>query len=166
MNSLSKIISIIIAVILMFIFPIEYMAIKQDMLHQIYVTAQTTYIVDCTLNLGYLTKQMYEEYLKNLNLTGNIYDINITYYKYNINNLSDTNEDYSENYYGIYSEDVKEVIYSDGEYRFVKGDFLSFQVKNLNKTFATKIQELLFGRTLPTEQIVTTYGGMIKDEAY
>jgi hypothetical protein len=49
-------------------------------------------------------------------------------------------------------------------YEMKQGDFFTVRVVNQNKTMATKIQEIMYGRAIMAEKIFVNYGGMIKDE--
>ena len=72
----------------------------------------------------------------------------------------------SEYYVNTYEDTIRKALYetSEAEYVMAKGDYVTVQVTVKNKTIATKMQELIFGRGLQAHQIVAVYGGVIKDE--
>lgn len=161
MDSLGKVFEILITVILIFIAPIYYFSVKQDMINQTYVTTATTYFVDSTRNIGYMSKEMYETYIKKLNHTSNIYEINITHYEFSLEYA----EEYSKHYYTKHEEDILEQLYSQEErYYFHQGDYLMIQVYNKNKTIATLLSQSILKTNLPVEQVYVVYGGAIRDE--
>lgn len=162
MDSFGKITGILITVILIFIAPIYYFSLKQDMINQTYVTAATTYLIDSTRNIGYMSRDMYEIYLKKLNNTGNTYMINMTHYEFSL----EYEEEYSKHYYTKYEEDILNQLYTeDKKYYFHQGDYLMIQVYNQNKTIASLLVESILQVNVPNEQVYVVYGGAIRDEA-
>lgn len=180
MESFGRIVEIIVTVILLFLVPIQYTAAKQDMVCQTYVSSETAYLVDSVRNLGYLSKNMYETFLKKLRESNHIYKIELTHYqkRSDIQNSQEAalalEEDlnHSVNYYGIYTEDILNELYQasqggqSGSYYFRQGDYFSVKVMNLDKTLWAKIKEMLYGRSFHDNEIMAVYGGGIRDEAY
>lgn len=76
-NPLDIIIDIILTIMIIFIFPILYLGMKQDTLTQTIVEIETNSFVQEVRSKGYIDKNMYEEYLENLSATGTLYDIEI-----------------------------------------------------------------------------------------
>lgn len=79
----------------MFMFPIMYYSLKQDVLTQTIVRLETKSLVDDIRSKGYLTREMYEKYIDKLSSTGMMYDIAIEHQQsvyepeYTIHNLED-----------------------------------------------------------------------------
>ena len=73
-DSLSKIVAIVLAVLLMFIIPIKSEFERLDDISRIYVLNETTKFVDRVRNLGYITPRMYLEYVRNIEATDNLYE--------------------------------------------------------------------------------------------
>lgn len=170
LNSFNKIIGIFVAVVLMFIFPLMYNAQKQDMISQVYVSNETTEFINNIKNKGYITKNMYHSYVSKINGTGNLYNIEIIHSHKKIEPLyeEDTGEfinDYTIYYYNTYQDEIYEVIDQEETYHFSQGDFISIKVNNKNKTLATTLMQVVYKSIIPTEQIIVTYGGLIRDEA-
>ncbi len=163
MDSFGRMIEIIITVILLFLVPIQYMAIRQDSICQSYVTTETAYFVDSVRNTGFVTKGMYQTFLRKLSGTSQVYEVELNHYR-RVIDLTD--ENYSEYYQGIYTQDIIEGMEELGRegYLFGRGDFFSVKVVNVNKTLGTRMQELFTGRAFPGGEICVVYGGAIRDE--
>lgn len=184
MNAFGKIIAILIAAFLLFICPIQFVAQKQDILMQQYVTTETSYFIDSVRNLGYVTKQMYEEYMRRIEIGNNLYEIELTHYHallYNedgeqvgtdykeVSGYVGEEEDVYRRYMCYYTPDILEVLYyeeSDCIYKMKQDDYLTIKVKLKNKSPGKRIQELLVGIDYTDGNYVTVYGGLIRDEAY
>jgi len=177
-DSLSKIVAIILAVFLLFIYPISNMFERQDDISRIFVLAETTKLVDSVRNLGYITPNMYLEFTNNLAATNNTYDIQMEHRSKRYDPVYDDptiaatfRDSFNVNYTAYFTEDILEKLFTGSPspekiYTFSKGDYFVIKVRNKNKTMATKIQEMLYAVGLSTEKIVIRYGGMIKDEDY
>lgn len=169
MEAFGRIAEIFVTAILLFLVPLNYTAAKQDMINQTYVMTETFYLVDSVRNLGYLSANMYETYLKKLKATGHVYQVDMTQYRKEAV-VRENGEDYQYHYFGIYTEEIKAVLYSEkpepAEYRFGQGDHFLLKVYNLDQSFFSRMSELLTGRTSGGPQISVIYGGAIRDEAY
>lgn len=77
MEALSKIISMILVAILIFLFPLQYLFGHQLLLIDDYVEDEVVSLVDDIRENQCLDVKMYEEFLEKLNYTGNLYDIEI-----------------------------------------------------------------------------------------
>lgn len=172
MNAFSKIVSIILCVIAFFLLPIYYNAQKQDQITQSYVSTETANLVNEIRNSGILTADMYEEFIAKIDATNNLYDINITHAHLTVNpdykELSGGYTDETVSYYAnTYTDTILDTLYNQNlPYYFTKGDYVSFKVVNKTKTYATKLQEMIFANAGATEQIIVTYGGAIRDETH
>lgn len=169
MNSLDKIISIILIVLLMYILPVLYNAQKQDTITQSYVSNETTELVTNIKNKGYITVEMYQKFINKIDKTNNLYNVEIIHSHKLIEPLYDieTNVflgDYTTRYYNTYQDEIMSSFDTDGIYYFKQGDFISVKIVNRNKTLATKLMEFMYSSSIPKEQIFVTYGGMIRDE--
>lgn len=171
-NALGKIVVILFSVLLFFILPILYLSQKQDVINQNYVMTETVKFVDSIKNQGYLTKNMYDSYIKKIDETNNVYTVEIEHSHKTISPLYDEDskqflDDISTNYYSTYEEDIlKELYEGSGTYTFSQGDYISVKVYNKNKTFSAKLQQSLYHSEMPGIQILITYGGIIRDEDY
>ncbi len=169
MESFSKLVAIFLAVILLFITPLLYMAQKQDFISLLYISKETTKLVDSIKNSGYISKRMYESYIKAIDKTGNLYRIEITHSHKRVEPLVDVNtndilQGFHVNFYNTYEEEILEAFDNNEDYNFNRGDYISIRVSNRNKTTAVSIMESILSRDIEDTQIVVTYGGMIRDE--
>lgn len=169
MDSFSKIISIFLAVILMFLSPLLYMAQKQDTMSQLFVSSETTGFIDNIKNSGYVSKSMYEDFIKKIDKTGNLYQIEFTHCHRRVEPLVEVNtndilHDFSVYYYNTYEAEIFDAFDRDQDYYFNRGDYISIRVYNRNKTIATAIIEGILSKDVEDIQIAVTYGGMIRDE--
>ena len=153
----------------MFIAPILYMAQKQDVLTQNYVSNETTKFVDSIKNTGFISASMYQEFVRKIDNTGNLYNITIEHAHLRVEPNVDieTNivmDDYDSYYYNTYEEAIFEAFDRGEDYYFNQGDYISVKVVNRNKTLAVRIMEAFYKWDIPDQQILVTYGGMIRDD--
>lgn len=163
MDSIGKVAGILISVVLLFFAPLLMMAQKQEMMMESYVFSKTAYLVEHIKSNGYLSKQMYEQYERQLSLTGFVYEIqmeheHVTYYL-------DEEGRYQKQYQKQYEEDMFERIYSEEErYVMQRGDFFSLKVVSKSKGLAGKMKERLLLLYQEEPAIFVELGGMIRDE--
>ena len=81
-DSLSIIFATIVAAIIMFLFPMLDTWERQDDISYMMVYAATVEFVDSARNLGYITYDMYESFLKSIYATGNRYEITLEHRKF------------------------------------------------------------------------------------
>lgn len=79
---IEHIIDILVAILVLFLFPIIYFGLKQDALVQTLVQTKTEEFVHEIRSNGYLSKQMYEDYIRELSATGLLYDITLEHSHY------------------------------------------------------------------------------------
>ena len=81
-DSLIVVFSMILAVILMFVFPIMDTWERQDDISYMSVYATVVEFVDSVRNLGYITPTMYTQFLQSINATGNRYEVTLEHRKH------------------------------------------------------------------------------------
>jgi len=179
-ETLSKIIALIIAVFLLYIFPVENMLTRKDDITRVFVLNETAEFVDSVRNLGYVTPLMYLQFAQALSATGNNYDIYMEHrhgkvdpYYIDPVDITSFQHNYKVSRITVYTEDIMEVLFpvaapasEDRYYFFSKGDYFSVRVTNRNKTTAAKVQEFLYMISVPAKRIIVNYGGMVRDETY
>lgn len=154
-DSLIVIFSMILAVILMFVFPIMDTWERQDDISYMSVYADVVDFVDTVRNTGKITKANYTRFLQAINSTGNRYEVTLEHRKrlYSINGFKN-----------VYTNTIEDIIYNDGEYNSMEaGDFFYVSVKNTNKTQSTLIKEVIYASSQETFKIGVPYGGMIRN---
>ena len=153
-DSLIVVFSMILAVILMFVFPIMDTWERQDDISYMAVYSDVVEFVDTVRNTGRITENMYEQFLKNINATGNRYEVTLEHRKrlYNINA-----------YKNVYTSTIEDAL-EKGDYDQLKaGDYFYVSIKNTNKTQSTLIKEVLYASTQETFKIGVPYGGMVRN---
>ena len=156
-DSLIVVFSMILAVILMFVFPIMDTWERQDEISYMSVYATVVEFVDSVRNLGYITPTMYTQFLQSINATGNRYEVTLEHRKriYNINA-----------YKNVYTTTIEGILDSGNDYRDMKaGDYFYVSVKNTNKTQSTVIKESVYASKQETFKIGVPYGGMVRNTA-
>ena len=172
MDYFGRVAEILVTVILLFFVPLSYMAAKSDFLCQTYVTTETTYFVDAVRNIGFVDKQMYEEFVKKLAVTQIPYEISMSHYKDTIKEqeikiaIEEEQEEvsYIQYYEGIYHKDILQSLLETEQYLFQQGDFFSVLVKKKGLTWSDRLENFLTGRNQQKEEIQVIYGGAVRDE--
>lgn len=166
-DSLIIIFSMILAVLLMFLFPIMDTWERQDDIS--YMAAYSTVVefVDSARNLGYVSKDMYDNFLQHLNATGNRYDITLEHrhrvYGKIADDESDDDEVYINSYKNYYTNEIEKNLAKDERYTMDAGDYFYVSVKNTNKTQSTLLKEVLYASPQEVFKIGVPYGGMVRN---
>ncbi len=176
-EALSKVFALILAVLLLYVFPVENMLARQDDLTRVFVLNETAEFVDSVRNLGYITPLMYMQLSQNLSATGLVYDIKMEHMHCSVDpvyidpvDITSFQHDYGLNYRVTYTDEIAEKLFpavsisGEKKYTLSKGDYFSVTISNKNKTIATRVQEMLIMAELPTKRIRVNYGGMVRDE--
>lgn len=189
---LEKIFAIILAVMLMFFFPLLDAFERMDDLSYLSVYSATVKFVDSVRNTGKITPDMYFEFKQVLDATGNTYSIEILHRKVDFwpavddiipgagFNPNRDNFGYLELYDEFYTYQILmmmniitikdgEPVYSDDpesykEYtNFNVGDYFYVSVRNQSTTAATIIKKVLYGSNVSDLTILVPYGGMVRN---
>lgn len=177
-DNLSIVITMLIFVILIVIFPLyNYFERQDDMSYNLALKA-TTNFVDEVLEAGYLDQEMYNKYITEISNTGNIYDVQLEAHRKILiqddpTDDSKYNEEYLINYnHNIFDEssgdvvsNIQDRVIKGNAYYFNEGDKFYVKMKNSNTTMAGAI----FNTIVPTsskDRIAVNYGGIIKNQAW
>lgn len=162
MRTFSYICEVFVTAVLLFLVPVFYFSLQQELLLQGYVRYQVVYFTDSIRNTGYISANRYEEFKQKLELTSHVYDIELSVYERYQN--SGTSEEY---YQGTYTEDILKKLYKDNQwYKMHQGNFVTVTVR---KKDASMVERLLrnFGiRNIASINIPIQYGGMVRDECF
>lgn len=163
-DSLSTVFTIIIAVVVMFLFPLLDTWERQDDLSYMAVYTATVDFVDAVRNTGVLTKDMYESFLTQIGGTANTYDVTLEHREYLVVPSTSSGGGTEVVYLNHYFSEIEDKLYntSDELYPFTKGDYFYVSVKNTNKTQATMMEQTTFGTQVNAFKIGVPYGGQIK----
>lgn len=163
-DSLITIFSIILAVLLMFIFPLMDTWERQDDISYMSVYANVVEFVDSARNLGYITSDMYYSFLRSVYSTGNRYQITLEHRDF-VALPKDENGTtvYYAAYVNTYTNSIINKLNTNGRYDMSQGDYFYVSIKNTNKTQATQIQEVIYASNQETFKIGVPYGGMVRN---
>lgn len=151
-DTLITIVAILLAAILMFLFPLLAVSEQSDNIAQLSVQSATTEFVDNARSIGKITMDDYTTLVTTTAATGNTYDIEmeIKVLDENIGKKSAWTQGtvIGENvYYSIYTSQIVEVLEDPdgtGVYTMKEGDIFSASVKNTNKTMSQTIRSVFY----------------------
>ena len=148
-DTLITIVAILLAAILMFIFPLLSMSERGDDISQLSVATATTDFVDNARSVGKITLEEYSKLISTIYATGNSYDVEleVKVLDENVGKKSAWTEGtvIGENvYYSIYTSQIVESLEKNGVYAMKEGDILSASVKNTNKTMSQTIRGVFY----------------------
>lgn len=140
-NAASKLLAVLLAVLLLYVYPAAETADRQDEISRMTVYQTVTRFVDSARTKGYISPAMFAEFEEQLARTGNVYDISMEHLhkKYVPNYIDPQNPATFTGTYetvldGYYSSQIKEKLFpTDGletaedparRYTFTVGDFL------------------------------------------
>ena len=150
-DTLITIVAILLAAILMFIFPLLSVSERSDDISQLSVASATAEFVDNSRAIGKITMDNYTKLITTINATGNSYDVEleVKILDENIGKKSAWTQGtvIGENvYYSVYTSQIVEVLENSptGVYTMKEGDILSASVKNTNKTLSQTIRGVFY----------------------
>lgn len=173
-DNVSVLLATILAVILIVLFPIYNIAVRQDSMANNMVVKTTTNFVDEVRSKGYITDEDYNEYIAELGKTGNIYEVEMEIYEPILIETEDS-EVYEEKYKIKYTSQILEEIGVEGDglevasensivrenVSYLNNDYKFYvRVKNTNMTQAQVLLGKLFGGESDS-RIVVNYGGIV-----
>lgn len=151
-DSFITVIAIILAAVLMFIFPLMSMSQRTDDVSQLAVqTATEEFVIDVRTS-GKLTEDRLDEYLTVLYSTGNSYDVEISVDVLDENPGKKTAQvsgnKIGENItYSIYTTQIESNLEKDGYLLLKEGDNINVSVKNTNTTIAQMFINVFYSIT-------------------
>ncbi len=152
-DSLITIVAIVLAAILMFVFPLMSMSDRTDDISQLTVQTATTEFVDNVRTTGRLTLDDYSAFEQRISATGNSYDIEMEVKVLDENPGKKTTQANStkigENvYYSMYTSQILDTLSSnDGTKKVLalkEGDMFSTSVKNTNTTLSQQLKNFFY----------------------
>lgn len=148
-DSLTTIVAIFLAAILMFVFPLSAISEMNDNEALAMVQSYTTEFVDKIRSKGKITVEDYDAYIQKLNATGNSYDVNfeVQIADSNPGKKTENQQIGDTTYYGVYTSQVQEVLNSNKPYTLKEGDYVNISVKNTNTTISQMIKSVLYSVT-------------------
>lgn len=165
-DSLTTIVAIFLAAILMFIFPLMSISERNDDIAQLAVQTATVDFVDDIRATGKITEDKYNAFLQTLGATGNSYDVEMEVKVLDENPGKKTTwaqtDKIGENiYYSVYDSQIQENLAS-GQYTLKEGDVVSVNVKNTNTTISQMLRNFFYTITgSNTYQVAASHTGMV-----
>lgn len=151
-DTLITIVAILLAAILMFIFPLMSVSERSDDISQLAVQTAVTEFVDNARSTGEITMDDYTNLVTTVNATGNTFDIEmeVKVLDENVGKKSAWTQGtvIGENvYYSIYTSQIVSELTKEtgsGTYKMKEGDIFSASVKNTNKTLSQSIRSVFY----------------------
>ena len=130
-DTLTSIIGLAVAVILMFIFPLITMSDRTDDVSQLTVDIATTEFVDDIRESGKITPDRYSKYIESIGSTGNTYNIELEVKILDENpkrkaiELNKTMETTDNVYYSVYNSQIENELNNGNDYYLKEGDIVT-----------------------------------------
>lgn len=145
------VVSIFLAAILMFVFPLITLADRNDDVAQVAVQTATTEFVDNIKTTGKFSMKDYENFESKLASTGNTYDIELEFQILDENPGKKTsqtvNNKIGENvYYSMYTTQILDSLGKNvsGSYNLKEGDIVNVKVKNTSTTLSQTLKNFWY----------------------
>ncbi len=180
MNSVIKIFAVLIAVLLLYIYPISAAFDQQDDISELVALRATTAFVDGVRDNGGITPTMYNDFMNALAATGNSFDVQMEHDSrkyvpvYDDPTRPETfRGSYEVQYDAFYNSQILPVLFPGNQatkddpsrrYKMRKGDSFTVVVRNTNRTSGTLFLDFLNNANSPIEKIVIPYGGAVRNE--
>lgn len=178
-NSLWKILSFIIVLYLLFIFPLLHSLERQEEIACQIAYNETNNFVDSVRDRGYLTPAMLEGFQRQLSQTGNSYELALEHlHKQYIPNYSDPGDPTS--FLGtyeiveeaFYETEIRSILYPGDltvpvdkrVYKMNQGDMFSVSLRSTSPSLASALKRLLLLQTTDMTTLLVHLGGMIQNE--
>ena len=148
-DSLITVVVIVLAAVLMFVFPLMTMSERTDDISQLVVSTATTEFVDEVRTTGVLTLGEYEKFIENINSTGNVYEVEMKLGVLDENpgkkTTQATNTKLGENVrFDKFTSQIEEELDSKGKITLKEGDIFSVSVKNKSQTLSQQLNNFLY----------------------
>ncbi len=147
-DSLATIFVILLAAIIMFVFPLMTMADRTDDISQLTVQTATTDFVDKVRTTGKLSMEDYSAFEEKISATGNKYDIELEAKVLDENpgkktTLAQADKIGKNEYYSIYSSQILDTL-SSSKLTLKEGDIFSASVKNASSTLSQQLKNFAY----------------------
>lgn len=167
-DSLTTIIAIFLAAILMFVFPLMALSERTDDISELSVKTATSEFVDNVRTTGKLTLEDYDRFIQTITSTGNSFNVEMEAQILDENpgvktTQAETTKIGENVYYTLYTSQIKEKLNASKNTLTLKeGDRFSVTVENTNTTIAQTLRNFLYkiaGNN--TYQIAAQYAGIV-----
>lgn len=154
------IIVIIIAAILLFVFPLMATAENKNEVDLDYVQSSTTNFVNASASKGMITLETLDTLKQKLSTTGNTYDVNIEISRKTDDvgkkNSWTTGANLGEGaFFTLQSTQIVEQLEDAGQFKLNIGDTLTVKVENSSRTMASTLKSAILGVTESSKAEIT-----------
>lgn len=170
-DTLITVIAIVLAAVLMFVFPLMTMSDRTDDVSQLAVETATTEFVDDVRSTGRLSMDKYSKFVEDISATGNSYDVQMEAQILDENPGKKTTQaehtKIGENvYYTMYTSQIMDTINpSSGTTKTLalkEGDIFSTSVRNTNSTLSQQLKNFFYSVTgNDTYTIAAEHAGIV-----
>lgn len=148
-DSLVTVIVIILAAILLFVFPMMTLADRTDDISQITVQSATVSFVDDVRETGKLTQDKYADYVQKIESTGNKFQVEMELQRIDENPAKKTANEQStiigeSTYYSLYTSQIEKELDTNGTIYLKQGDIFSTSSVNESPTFAASMKNFFY----------------------
>ncbi len=167
-DTLITVVAVVLAAVLMFIFPLMSVAERGDDMSQLTVETATSEFVNKATSTGKITLTDYQELIDKIHSTGNVYDVDmeVKVLDENIGKKSawTTGTVIGENqYYSVYTTQIYDTLKDEKSYKMKEGDIFSASVKNTSKTMAQTLRNAFYSITgNDSYQIAAQHSGVVQ----
>lgn len=169
-DSIITVVAILLAAILMFVFPLLSVAERSDDIAQLAVQTATIEFVDNVRSTGKIEQASYNSYTQTLAATGNSYDIEMEVKVLDENPGKKqtwvSGDKIGENTsYSVYTSQILDVINNPDNnylYKLKEGDRITVSVKNTNLTLSQLLRNFFYQVTgNDTYQVAAKHSGIV-----
>ena len=157
-DTIAIVIAIILAAILMFIFPLMKMSSENDKIAQVVIQSETSEYVATIASTGKITIEEYDKFVQTIHATGNTYEVGFEI------QIADGNSDKKtssvtatlvgeQEFYSIFTDEVISRLEKEGVIVLKKGDIITVTVKNTNRSLF-QILQAVFASTPSDSNVV------------
>ncbi|MVO99286.1 hypothetical protein [Paenibacillus lutrae] len=177
MNTLSKAFALIVAMLLLYIYPLADSAEKRDDLTRLFTFQALTRFVDSVRDKGVITPNMFNDFQKELSVSSQEFEVSMEHrHKQYIPVYNDSGhfqDRYSVVDEAFYQTQIMEVLFPDSilspddserTYRLGAGDFFTVTLKSLGQSSSAVWRDALNGTNSPAGELYLPYGGMVRNE--
>lgn len=178
-NALSKITAALLAVLLLFLYPALQAAQRQEDIRYLAAYRTLVQFTDAVRNKGMVTPAMYEDFIRELEITGGWYEVELEHrhktYHPEYGDPADPGtflNDFNVVYDAFYTSDVLRVMFPTGTgqqgepYMLQEGDFFAVTAFDRSRSPFDILSEFLYNGAGQTNPSQLSYGGMVLNEDY
>ncbi|HHY64303.1 MAG TPA: hypothetical protein GX501_04585 [Clostridiaceae bacterium] len=177
-----KVLAFLVCAVLLFLVPLLNMLERQDDIAYNIVFAECSRFADICRDTGYITPNLYTDFVNRLNSTGNTYQVRMTHIKRSVNpvyrqtgNTMEFTGDYEIIHVTRGEDEILDVLFpltplspldESRRYKMAMGDLFFVEVQNRGKTMAVALRDMILFSNTKTPCIFVRAGGMVRNEAY